>query len=157
MSRLLSSRALRSALAQETGEVWLVLITLRHPAIDPPIRVTSDAVATVSRSETFQPYPFELTLADDDGEHPGTVRLSIDNVAREIVFALRSIDSAPTVTIEVVLASQPDAIEASWEEYSLVNVEYDALKVSGEISQEPILSERYPAGSFDPARFPGLF
>src|SRR5512132_1584543 len=57
--------------AQETGTAWLVLLTLTHPELDRPIRVTSDGVETLSQGNLFSPFPFEVTLPDDvEGRTP---------------------------------------------------------------------------------------
>lgn len=157
MSRDVSLSLREAVNAPETGEVFLVLLTIDHPDLGAPIRVTSDAVDTVSRGETFVAFPFELTLPEDGEDRPPRARLRIDNVDRRIVQAVREIASAPTVLMEVVRAADPDTVEAAFPEFRLRDVSYDALVVEGELSLESFLAEPYPAGIFSPAEFPGLF
>lgn len=61
------------------------------------------------------------------------------------------------VTLSLVMASTPDTIEAGPFTFNLREVEYDAEFVSGNLLFEDILNEPFPADSFTPARFPGLF
>lgn len=143
--------------AQETPEAALILLTLDHADLTSPIRVTSDAVNTVSNGQTFIPCPFRITLPDDTEEHVTQARLTIDNVDREIVLALRKINSPLSITIQVVLGSDPDTIEAEFDDFLLKDATYDALVVSGRLSIDHIMQEPIPGDVMDPACFPGLF
>lgn len=157
MSRSVSLTLRQAANAPETGEVFLVLLTIDHPDLPVPLRVSSDGVDTLSRGETFVACPFGLTLPDDGDERPPKARLTIDNVDRAIVKAVRGITTAPRVLIEVVLASDPDLVEASFPDFELQEARFDALTVEGELGLESFFREPYPAQRFTPAGFPGLF
>lgn len=153
----LSTPAKTAAYAQETGEVFIALITISHPSMVVPIRVSSDGVNTVSRGNTFIAFPFEyLPPAMGAGKEP-RARLRIDNVDQEIMIKIRSIDTAPTVLVEVVLSSSLDTVETSFPDFELRNVEWDALVVEGDLTLESFLDEPYPAVVFSPATFPGIF
>ncbi|HYD17057.1 MAG TPA: DUF1833 family protein [Patescibacteria group bacterium] len=157
MSRNPSLTARAALNAPGTGEVFLVLLTLTHPAMAAPIRVTSDAVATVSRGNSFEPFPFALTLPDDAENAAPEARLRIDNIDRRVVAALRGLDSAPYIMIEIVRAAEPDVIEAKFEDFRLTGVTYDSQVVSGTLGVEDFTAEPFPAAIFSPGGFPGLF
>ena len=146
-----------SAFAQDTDEVWLVLITIDHDDLAQPIRVVNNTEDITSNGETFVGFPFDITLPDAREDAPPRARLVIDNVSREIAQAVRTITSAPTVTIEVVRAGDPDTVEQSWPFFKLRNVKWDVAQVSGDLTLEDFTREPYPAGIFSPASFPGLF
>lgn len=143
--------------AQQTGEAALILLTLDHDDLGTPLRVTSDQVNTTSRGDTYYAYYFDFQLPVDSGERQPIARLSIDNVDRAILEAVRAISSPLDVTMEIVLGSTPDTVEASWQGFKLVRVTYDVLTVSGDLVMENFMSEPYPAGSFTPTLFPGVF
>lgn len=143
--------------SQESGEAFIILLTIDHPELAAPIRVSSDGVNTISRSNTFISFPFEISLPLEDPERPPRARLQIDNVDQQIVQAVRTITSAPTVLIEIVLSSQPDIVEVTIPDFKLTNASYNALSVTGDLSLEEFLQEPYPADSFTPSRFPGVF
>lgn len=152
------SLAARAALnAPETGEAFLILLTLSHAQLPEPLRVTSDAVETISRGNSFAPFPFELSLPDDDGDRSPEARLTIDNIDRQIVRAVRSLPSAPAVLIEIVRAADADTVEARFEDFKLTNVSYDSQVVEGYLSIEDFTAEPFPAFLFSPGLFPGLF
>lgn len=157
MSRAPSLLARQALNASATADAFLILLTLSHAEMAAPIRVSSDAVDTVSRGETFAAFPFALTLPDDIDNQSPEARLTIDNIDRQIVQALRNIVSAPDVLIEIVRAATPDVIEARFQDFRLTNVTYDSQIVSGNLSIEDFTMEPYPAGTFSPGYFPGLF
>src|SRR5579885_2175455 len=90
VSRALSLAARQAVNAQETGEVFLLLLTLDHDELAAPIRVVNNTVDIVSRGNTYIAYPFQLELPAEDADQISSVRLSIDNVDRTIVQSLRA-------------------------------------------------------------------
>ncbi len=155
MPRSLSATAVSSLNAQESGEVWLVLLTLSNPGIT-TIRVVNNTENIVSRGNTFIAFPFDIELPGEDATSPAKAVLRIDNVDKQIVEAVRSISTPPAVTLEVVLASQPDTVEIAFAGMTLRAVEYDADSVRGELIFESIFTEPV-SYNITPNRFPGLF
>ncbi|MFH1158915.1 MAG: DUF1833 family protein [Pseudomonadota bacterium] len=157
MSRNVSAELKQAVYAQETTEAFIVLVTLSHPDLATPIRVNSSGQEVISNGDLFVAFPFEVILPDDVDDRPPRARLSIDNVSREIVLAIRTISSAPFVTIQIVMASSPSTIEAAFPDFRLANITYDQLTVEGDLTLEEFIGEPYPARVFSPADFPGLF
>lgn len=151
------SAVLKSALhAPETAEVVLSLLTISHPSISPPIRVVNNLTAVTSRGNSFVAFPFELALPDELEDRLARVSLSIDNVDRQIVNAVRTITSPPTVLLELVLPSAPDTVEADFT-FTLRDVEWNESTVTGQLYYRNLLTRAFPAGRFTPARFPSIF
>jgi phage-related protein len=157
MSRDISQDFREAIYAQETNEVFLVLITIDHADLDDPLRLVNNSVSVVSRGNTYYAAPIQVVLPTDaEGEVP-RARLVVDNVDRTIVAAVRAISSAPTVTLEIVKGSDLDTVEAAYNDLQLKDVRYDSLVVEGELNQENFLTEPFPSGAFTPGFFPGLF
>ncbi len=156
MPRALTVQALASLNEQETDEVWLPLVTIAHEALADPIRAVANPENVTSRDMLFVGLPFELTLPDETEDGPGEVRLRIDNVDRMIVDTLREINTPPTVTVEVILASQPDTVELSVDNLTLRDARYDVVTVEGVLRFEDLTTEPI-AEIISPERFPGLF
>ncbi|MGH6879272.1 DUF1833 family protein [Hypericibacter sp.] len=149
----------RAAFAPETDEVFLQLLTIDHSSFSQPIRVVHNNEDVVSRGNLYTAYPFDITLPDDDGQKPPEVTVRIDNVARDIVLAIRMIPAGapPTITLEVIMASTPNTVEAGPYGFTLRDVTADAAAVEGQITFEDILNESFPADEYTPASHPGLF
>lgn len=154
--RTLSPAANASIMAEETDEVWLVLLQIDHDDLAAPIRVANNTENVVSGGETYVGLPFELALPAESDNGPGEAVIRVDNVDRQIVEAVRTITSPPRVTIRVVLASQPDVIEALIENMVMKDVTYDVATVQGRLRFEDIVTEPV-AETITPERFPGLF
>lgn len=134
----------------------LVLLTIDHADIDPPVRVVNNTVDITSGGNLFTAFPFEIDLPSSPEDAPPTARLRIDNVSREIGQAIRLISSPASVTMQVVRQDDPDTIDAEFLGYRLSNVRYDALTVEGDLVREDLTREPYPFLTFSPAEFPGL-
>ena len=157
MARSVSNITKEALYSQETGEAFLILLTIDHSSLSTPIRVSSDVVNTVSRGLEFVSFPFELILPDDQENVSPRAKLKIDNVDRTIVKTLRSITSAATALIEVVRADDADIVEAQFLNFKLINVTYNEKTVEGDLTIENFTSEPYPEAIFCPSLFPGLF
>lgn len=154
----MTTAALKQLLfAEEMDEAIILLLTLDHPELSTPIRVCSDAVDVLSRGNTFISFNFNITLPLESGDSPPRAKLQIDNVDRQIIQTVRSISSAPNLTVEIVRSGDLDTVEVQFLDFTLNNITYNAMTVSGDLSFEDFLREPYPAAVFDPARFPGGF
>lgn len=157
MSRNLTPAARAALHAPETADVFLVLLTLHHADMPIPIRVCNNTSDITSRGDVYIAYPFHLTLPDDEDNRPPRARLTIDNVDRQIVQAVRSLTSSPTVTIDIIRAAAPDVVEAQFQDFRFTNISYDSHMVEGDLTVEDFTAEPYPAAAFSPSLFPGLF
>lgn len=155
--RSMSLTARTAVMAPETGAAFLILLTIDHADLTDPIRVTNDAVTTVSRGQTYLSYPFAIALPGEQEDEVQTTRLRIDNISGEILATLRRLSGKPTLTMDVVVASTPSVVEAGPFQYRLNSIDADALTLEGELQAEPILVEPIPAAKITPIRFPGLF
>ncbi len=155
--RNLSPVLQRALYAESTTEVVLLLLTIAHPNLVTPIRVVNNLEPITSQGYTWAAFPFEISLPAESDDQIPVMTLRIDNVDRQIVTAVRNLQGAPDITVDIVVASQPDVVEATFVGFKLKNVSYDNLVVEGEMRLEEFLSEPYPQHRFTPHLFPGLF
>jgi hypothetical protein len=155
MARDVSLAARRAFFSQQTGEVILVLLDITHPDLT-TIRVVNNNEDVVSGGNTYSAFPFDMPPPGEKEGEIARVRLRIDNIDRSIVQALRSIQSSPMVSLNIVMASSPNRIEAGPFDMFLKAAVYDKLVVEGELSFEDE-DEPFPGDSYVPALFPGLF
>lgn len=164
--RPLSNAAKAAMFAQSTSEAFIMLITISHPSFTDDVRVCSDPYedlpvagvkGIVSNGDEYLFMPFSLNLPSQDDSGTARAQISIDNIGREIVAAVRQADSALTISIQIVLASDVDTPEITISDFRLDRVTYDAFTVSGDISVEYFDLEGFPARRFNPADFPGIF
>lgn len=157
MSRNVTAIFKRAAFAQTTPECPVILLEIDHPTLSVPIRVCHNSEDVISNGDTYIAFPFLIDMpADRDDEIP-RVTLTIDNIDRSIIQALREITSEPSVEMSIVLAGTPDDIEAGPFPMTLREITYDVWQIQGYLSYEPILDEPFPGDAFTPNYFPGLY
>jgi hypothetical protein len=152
-----SNNALQALFAQETDEVFLVCLTIAHPSLLEPIRVVNNTEDLQRSSGLFIACAFEIELPQESGDTMPQARLTVDNVDGRIGEAVRVLNSPPKVTLEVVMASQPDTIESGPHDLILNSVSIDVQAVSGTLGYEVLLDEPFPKDMFTPSNSPGLF
>ena len=152
----ITEAGLNELAAPETGTAWLVLLTLDHPDLDRPIRVTSDGVATTSNGEVFEAFPFEVTLPDDVEGRAPQARLRIDNTSQEIIALLRGLVTPPSLTIKIVRSADPNYVERVWSGLEWRASTYDIGAITGTLTVEDLALEEFPYVTFD-GRFTGLW
>jgi hypothetical protein len=161
-----SPSVLDSLLAQETGEAYLVLLTITDgsqdkPEPNPPFHFTSDSQDTVTdagqpEEVTWSAFPFDITLPKNVEDQTSTAQLSVTNVDRRLIDSIRNQTVAMSVDIKVVLGSDPDDIMVEYVDFTWRNLTYDAMTVSGTLTLEDFLAEQ--VGHIMTANnYPGLF
>ncbi len=168
MSRTFSNAARQALYDPQTAEVFLVLLTIKHPTMADDIRVVNNTQDIVSRGNSYTAFPFDIDLPADDPTRIPRVRLTIDNVGEiddpdnpgqtiRVVDKLRQIPlPRPTVTIEIVMASAPDTVEAGPIELELQNINYSATTIEGDLVGFDVAEQAFPGDAFNTVDWPGL-
>jgi hypothetical protein len=159
---------MRQALfSQESGEVAIFLVTISHPDLDEDILLSSDATerlstdplmyGTSSQGKTFYYVGMEVSLPDEQEKSPPACKLVISNVDRSLVPLARSIVSPASAKIQIVLEYALDLVEIEVPVLDMVNLQYDVMSLTFDLTMDALASEPFPSGTFSPAAFPGLF
>lgn len=155
--RNISTLLQQAIFAPSTKEVILLLLKISHPNLVEPIRVANNFEPIVSQGYTWSAFPFEITMPSESDDQIPIMSLKIDAVDRQIITVVRNLQGPPEVTLDIVLASQPDIVEATVQGFRMKSVSYNNLTVEAELRLEEILTEPFPQHAFTPALFPGLF
>jgi len=160
-----------AAFAQETGRVPIALITLSHNGLEDDIRISCDPTqelaglttdtqkvyGTISNGKTYIFLPVRIKLPDDTEQGPGTMTLEIDNIHRAYTETIRTVFTPVTCQVDILLDNALDIIDASWPEFLLTNIKYNAAVITGTLTLETLMTEPFPAGTFIPAHYPGVY
>jgi hypothetical protein len=133
-----------------------MLVTLSDPSFD-TIYLVSNTVNITSRGQEYTAFPMQIRLPADDGETNREVNIEFDNVSLELIDELRSITSPIDVAIEIVLASNPDEVQLSYEELKIRNINYNKQRISAKLYMDSFLSVELTSEEYTPTNFPGLF
>lgn|SRR5262245_64860711 len=159
MPRTLTARTVREIALRESGEAYLLAVTISHPQIPGGgvLRIVNNTQPIVSRGMTFQPRGFYWTMPEDDDQAGGEAEFSFDNVDGATTQWLREITTPPEVIIEMIGASLPDIVEVEVRDLKLRAITIDATRVSGKLTHEDVLNARFPADNYSPQEWPGIF
>lgn len=156
------------AYAQDTEEVFIVLVTLSSDELDEPVRICSDphdllpdlgedVYGLVSNGDTYVFLPFDIWLPRDDKTGTVSAKISVENVDRRIIEAARTVTKPISVKMQCILGSDLDQVELSFDNFQLSNVKYDVMTVDGDLTLNYWGLEPFPSNTFTPSNFPGLF
>lgn len=158
MPREVSLTALQAMLAQQTGEVFLVCLKISHDDLASPLRFVNNTEPVTRSDGEYLPAAFEFRLPNDSEDNVPTAEISIDNVDRQIIEAIRGLKKAPQLEVNIVLASSPNTVEVGPVEFKLKQFRYDAQTISGTLGyEEDFLNQGFPKYKFSPRLTPGIF
>lgn len=158
MSRSTSAAFKAAVYAQQTDEIFLILLRLTLPT-DPVsyLYLVNNTSDIVSNGQTYTAFPFSISLPTDENGRPSEATIAIDNVSRALVDELRGLTAPLGVRIQLIRASDPDVIEAEFDDFELRDVRYDAFSIQGRLTLESFISEPYPKDTLSAGNFAGLF
>ena len=173
MSRLtsMSAEAIRSVFSPEADSDIFMLLTIydfNNPAtvvarlcdgFTQRISETDDDVVygVVSNGQNFIFLPMEITLPTEHEANAPACSITMHDVTRYIMPLVRELNGPPMVKLELILAKTPDIIEASFSEFYLNGITYSTDSISAQLTMINYAIEPFPAHSFTPALFPGMF
>lgn len=134
--------------------IHFVLLTVKDPAQD--VRLVNNVEKVRSRGNDYLAYPFDITLPEQSSEKNSELTLTIDNADQLLIDAIRSQIEPPEVVVELVLSNDLDNVVISYDFLQLVNVEYNAMNITGILMSNDMLHRKFPSCSYDGVQFPDL-
>lgn len=173
MSRLttMSPDAIKAVFSPNSDSDMIVLLTIYDPIVPSTVSVrlsdgytqrisenSEDVLYGVkSRGNDFIFIPMEVSLPTEEEAQAPRCSISVKDVSRYLIPTLRQLQGPPKVLLEIVLSKTPSIVEASFSGFYITNVGYTADTVSIDLSMIDYDKEPFPAYSFTPYYFPGLF
>lgn len=157
MSRPISAAAMEAIMAQTTSEAFILLLTFVHSPTLETYRCCLNTEDITSNGNVFTATYFEITLPEDSDRAPQGCQITVDNVDRRLVNMLRTITKPLDVTVQLVLASQPNVVEMEITDLVLREAKWDVYKISGMLASEDPLNQVFPGHLYDQKSFPGIF
>lgn len=167
----LSPAALRAMFSTESDDTLIMLLTVYDPintntvvarladGYTKRIYETPREVAygVTSNGNDYLFLPITVSLPSEEDSSAPRCSITITDVTRHIIPIIRSISGPPRVDIDLVLASTPNYIEASFPGFYITNFTYSADSVQADLAMINYAVEPFPAFTFTPQYFPGLF
>lgn len=176
MSRLnrLSAGAIRAMFASETDAQLIMLLTIFDPdttggaynlyladGFTGRLASTTDeevVYGVTSNSQDYTFIPMEITLPPEQDTGVGQCSITINYVTQEAITLVRTHLTKPALAnIKLILASAPNTVEAEFPNFYITSANYSSDSIKLELNMINYNLEPFPAYSFTPRYFPGLF
>lgn len=160
MARSLPSTVVQAAYSAQTDLLLLALLEIEHPSIT-TIRIVNNTENVVSNGQTFQAFPFSVSLPPSGPEARPIAKVNVSNVDRQVVQSARSVAGSTaglvSANLYIVSYDDPDVQLLSYEDYRVQNLNYNSEVLSFDMTLEWFENEPFPAMTFTPGRFRGIF
>jgi hypothetical protein len=171
LSRLavFSPAALRAMFSPDADASLMILLTISGEDIDQTIRVCDSYTqrlsttgpeiiyGTISRGKEFIFLPMNISLPTEEQMAAPRCSITLHDVTRYLTPVIRTIHTSPNVLMELVLNTTPDNVEASYPGFIMSGITYNKDVITAELTVEHLTNEPFPAGTFLPSYFPGLY
>jgi hypothetical protein len=159
---LLNGQTLTPTSVVPNGSPNFTNLTFTVPASWPdfgPSGETGSVSVPQPQTVEFVPFAFDVSLPNEQEDQLPQVAVTIDNIDNKILVAIRNIPGErPKIRLEVLLASQPDTVEAGPFDFSILNINYTDASIQGAIGfEDDLLSTAFPADTYTPTNSRGLF
>ena len=147
-SRAISANLRRSLFEPFRDKDIRFLLTINHSSFNQPYRFASgdprEQESITSNSLVFQVFPFEISTFTDDDREP-EVRVSIQNVDDRIGAVILGLSNETlNATVQVILLETPDTIEYELVNLELVDIEINAIAITGRLIIRGFATEPCP-------------
>ena len=140
-----------------SDEALLFLLTIESPQLDEPLYLVNNNESVVSRSQTYEPFPFDISLPPNDGGKPQALKLNTFNLSEDFIDLIRQTTEPPLVKLEIVSTRDMDFVEKLIDFMQVGSVEYDALNVSFTLVSSNFGARKTLQAQYSQNEFPGLF
>ena len=158
--REISLDAMKQMFKQEAEDVFLTIITITHPNLEQPLRYVNDMVDLEFEGNIYTALPFRFVLPPDVKDRVPTARIELDNINRELIVLIRSVEQPPTLEVSIIrkpLNGTP-VREIGPFTFKMLNIKYNVATLSADLGfDSDFLNESATVDYFAPNLFPGLF
>lgn len=167
----MSPNALKAVFSPDADDDLITLLTIYDPLDENIViaRLADSYTKRISENDTDVVYgvtsnsldytflPMEISLPSEDEAQAPRCSIVLHDVTRYLTPIIRTITAPPRIKLELVLSKSPDIIEVSFSDFYINNFTYNSDSVTADLAMIDYEREPFPASSFTPRYFPGLF
>lgn len=157
MPRNLPATLKAAAMADTTGEAFVLLMEIQHQTLTDPLRFTNNSEPLTIGAATYTPYPFVYDQPSVTAGGIPTPVLTISNVDLVILSQLRRFTTKPVIRLSAALASDPESEKLPWIDFLPYDYEWDAETITVYLSFKRLAGESFTRCYIDPDHCPMAF
>jgi hypothetical protein len=112
---------------------------------------------TISQDKIFLFIPFNITLPVDQAGTVPVCKITFNDITQILSPIIREITDNPSVSVQLVLYSDTNNIISELPNFLMSNITYNMNTVQVDLTLESFVTEPFPAHTFTPSIFPGIF
>jgi hypothetical protein len=114
--------------------------------------------ANIITTSNFLYFPMDIVLPSETDDGSSNCSIVVNFINNEIIQLFREgLTSPAKVLIQLVLSDNPSFVEASFSNFYITGISYNAQSITLDLSMINYSTEPFPAYNFSPKYFPGLF
>jgi hypothetical protein len=156
MPNPISAQLLSQFYGASSNDPLIMLLTLTHPSFT-TLRLVNNTENVTSRGDEYISFPMTIRTPSDDGETAREAIIEFDNTSLELIDELRLVTTPIDAKLEVVLFSDPDTVQISYEELKIKSITYDKNKIGARLFMDDFLNIELTSEKYTPTNYPGLF
>jgi hypothetical protein len=133
-----------------------VLIKLKHTELMTPILLTDNNQPLVYNGETYKPATFMFAFPEASTDSVGLAKLSLGSVDLHLINIIRNLTTPLQVRVVAEYYEDGNFSNLDGLNFELINVAWDALVISGDLSFKSLLDMDFPSGEFSSLTTPGV-
>lgn len=167
----MSPNALKAVFSPDADDDLIILLTIYDPLNESQVlfrladgftkRISETDAEVIygvtSNSQDYTFIPMQISLPSEDEAQAPRCSIVMHDVTRYLTPVIRSITAPPRIKLELVLTKSPDTVEVSFTDFYINNFSYNADSVTADLAMTDYEREPFPANSFTPRYFPGMF
>lgn len=156
--RALSADAKKEIFASKSGAAFLSVLKISHSTID-TVYLVNNSVNIALDGDVYTAYAFKYTPPSEKEGGVQKGKLILPNIDRDFIAKIRSIDTPLSVSAALVMVLPNGAVskEAGWWLFSMKNISYDALTISGELSYGLEFGNNVSIVKYNNLNFPAIY
>lgn len=134
MARTITANAREQVQFTEMADVLLVVLDITHADLTGTLRLVNNNQSITYNSNTYSASNFKFIPPAQEGGEVVSAKLSFSNVDRTLLAALRSIPTAPEITVNIIFYGTSAVREAGPWVFYLKDILYDVKTITGTLA-----------------------
>lgn len=148
---------LRGVTAPNTNEAVHTLLTIQGGGLSAPVYLVQGYKNITSRGIVFEKSDMQIVWPSTGSDSQSGVQLVLEGVSPDLVDRVHELTSAPYVTFEEILDSDPDTVQDLTPPLRFTNIQITNLRITGTMNAPDDGGEPVAAISIGPHNAPGAF
>jgi hypothetical protein len=153
---ILSKALLAKLFKKRVPGMTPILVKITHETMTEPILLTDNNQQLTLNGEVYKSATFMFTFPEQSTDSVGLAKISLGTVDLQLVNLIRNLTTPLQIHVVAEYYEDGNFSELDGLNFELINVGWDALVLSGDLSFKSLLDMNFPSGEFSSLTTPGV-